>query len=64
MVQCTFCGKEIKKGTGKMLVKKTGKVLYFCTSKCEKNSINLKRKAAKLKWTEEFRKQVKSKKKK
>lgn len=61
MVECTFCGKVLAKGTGKMYVKKTGKILYFCANKCEKNSLKLERKAAKFKWTEEYRKHVKSK---
>lgn len=61
MVQCTFCGSEMPKGTGVMFVKKNGKIIYFCSSKCEKNSLNLKRKGTKLKWTEHFRKQKTSK---
>ena len=50
---CTFCGKEIKKGTGKIYVKRDAKVLYFCSSKCEKNMINLKRKPRRVRWTKE-----------
>ena len=60
MVDCSFCGTEIPKGTGTMYVKKTGKILFFCKKKCEKNSLKLGRKAAKLKWTEEYRKHSKS----
>ncbi|MBU0615827.1 MAG: 50S ribosomal protein L24e [Nanoarchaeota archaeon] len=44
MVKCTFCGEQLERGTGKMYVQKDGKVLYFCSSKCEKNKIKLKRK--------------------
>lgn len=50
MVQCTFCKKEIEKGTGKMYVKNDGKVFYFCSNKCDKNLLKLKRKPAKIKW--------------
>ena len=53
-MKCSFCGKEITKGTGKMYVKKDAKILYFCTNKCEKNALKLKRKPRKLKWTEHF----------
>lgn len=60
MVECTFCGNEIPKGTGTMYVKKIGKIIYYCSSKCEKNNLVLGRKSAKLKWTQEFRKQKKS----
>jgi large subunit ribosomal protein L24e len=56
MVECTFCGTMINKGTGKMLVKKDGKILYFCSRKCEKNMTQLKRKPREHKWTKESRK--------
>ena len=59
MVNCSFCGNEIEKGTGKMFVLNTGKILYFDKSKCEKNMLKLKRKASKLKWTKFYEKQVK-----
>ncbi len=51
MANCSFCGKEIKKGTGKIFVKDNGQVVNFCSSKCEKNMMVLKRDARKLKWT-------------
>ncbi|MAG08582.1 50S ribosomal protein L24e [Candidatus Woesearchaeota archaeon] len=50
MAKCSFCGGNIEKGTGKMFVYATGKQEYFCSSKCEKNRLKLKRKPAKLKW--------------
>lgn len=54
---CSFCGKEIEIGTGKMFVKRDGKVFYFCSRKCEKNMIELKRNPRKLKWTKYYSKQ-------
>ncbi len=56
MAKCSFCGTELKKGTGKMYVKNNGQVLYFCKSKCEKNMLKLQRDARKLKWTEFYEK--------
>ena len=50
MAKCTFCNDQIEKGTGKIYVKKDGKILNFCSSKCEKNQIKLKRKPMKVKW--------------
>ena len=50
MVKCSFCSKNIEKGTGKMFVTKAGKILHFCSNKCEKNMLKLKRKPANLKW--------------
>jgi large subunit ribosomal protein L24e len=55
MVECSFCGKEIPKGTGKMFVRNDGKILYFCSRKCEKNMLELKRVPKKIKWTKEYR---------
>ncbi len=54
---CSFCGNEIEVGTGKMYVRKDGRVLYFCSRKCEKNMLELKRNPRKLKWTKYYRKQ-------
>ncbi len=44
MARCSFCGKDIPKATGKIFVTKEGRKLNFCSSKCEKNMIKLKRK--------------------
>ncbi len=54
MVKCDFCKKLIPPGTGKKYVKKDGKVFDFCSNKCEKNMIILKRKPRTTHWTEEF----------
>lgn len=56
MAVCTFCGEEIHKGTGKMFVRDNGQVLNFCSMKCEKNMLVLKRDARKLKWTKFYEK--------
>ena len=54
-MNCSFCGKSIEKGTGKIYVFKTGKIVNFCTLKCEKYMLKLKRKPHKIKWTKEYR---------
>lgn len=51
MVECSFCGKAIPAGTGKMFVKTDGKVFYFCSMKCEKNMLKLGRKPRNVRWT-------------
>ena len=56
MAKCSFCNNDIEKGTGKIFVEKSGKTLFFCSMKCEKNLIKLKRKPRKAKWTNEFQK--------
>ena len=50
-MQCTFCGRNIPFGTGKMYVKTDGRVFYFCSNKCEKNMIKLGRKPRETRWT-------------
>jgi len=57
MAVCSFCGETLKRGTGKMFVKKDGKIFYFCSTKCEKNLLKLKRKPITTKWTKFFSKQ-------
>ncbi|KXB04976.1 50S ribosomal protein L24 [candidate division MSBL1 archaeon SCGC-AAA382A03] len=48
---CSFCGNKITPGKGLMIVKKDGTVLYFCSSKCEKNMLELGRKPENVEWT-------------
>ncbi|MBN1502974.1 50S ribosomal protein L24e [Candidatus Woesearchaeota archaeon] len=54
MARCSFCGEQIEPGTGKMFVKKDAKIFYFCSRKCEKNLLKLKRKPRTTRWTREF----------
>jgi large subunit ribosomal protein L24e len=46
------------KGTGKLLILNNGKLLYFCSSKCEKNT-KLKRKPQRITWARKKVKKVK-----
>lgn len=50
MPKCSFCKEDIEKGTGKIFVRRTGKIDWFCSSKCEKNSLKLKRDPRKIRW--------------
>ncbi len=50
MVNCSFCGTELKPGTGMMFVKKEGTALFFCSRKCRMNLTKLKRNPANKKW--------------
>ncbi|PKK81789.1 MAG: 50S ribosomal protein L24e [Thermoplasmata archaeon HGW-Thermoplasmata-2] len=47
---CTFCGEDIEPGTGKMFVKDNATVLFFCSNKCQKNMLNLKRNPRRVGW--------------
>ncbi|KAF5431033.1 large subunit ribosomal protein L24e [Candidatus Methanophagaceae archaeon] len=48
--RCSFCDLPIEPGTGMMFVKRDGTVLYFCSSKCERNMVKLRRKRRKVRW--------------
>jgi large subunit ribosomal protein L24e len=56
MVKCSFCGQDLPLGGGKLYAKKEGTVFHFCSSKCEKNQIQLGRKPVKTRWTESYNK--------
>ena len=51
---CSFCNARIDPGTGTMLVKNDGSILYFCSDKCRKNMLKLRRDPRKLKWTGKY----------
>ena len=54
--QCTFCGNDIEPGTGSMFVRLDGSVNFYCSSKCRKNHLKLRRNPRKLKWTKFYQK--------
>lgn len=54
MAECSFCGERLVPGTGFLFVKKDGTPLFFCSRKCEKNLLLLKRKPSSTKWTALF----------
>ncbi len=53
MADCSFCGTVIEKGTGVMYVKKDGKILWFCSTKCEKATFKLKQTPRHKPWTKD-----------
>jgi large subunit ribosomal protein L24e len=55
MPTCYFCGNLLKKGSGTMYAKRDGTVYYFCSSKCSKNALKLKREGRRVKWTKNAR---------
>jgi len=59
MPKCSFCGSKLKIGTGKIFVKRDGKILYFCSKKCEKNMLKLRRNPSKVKWVAKKKKERK-----
>lgn len=55
MVKCSFCGREEHALMGVHLIQNDGTVAYYCSSKCRRNALKLKRDKKKLKWTEFYR---------
>ncbi|CAE6493427.1 MAG: 50S ribosomal protein L24e [Candidatus Nitrosotenuis sp.] len=53
---CSFCNRPVSKGSGTMFVKNDGTVLWFCSPKCKKNMMVLKRDPRTLKWTKKYQK--------
>jgi len=51
---CSFCGEQIEPGTGKMYVRKDGTVFLYCTNKCYKNMVELKRVPRNVTWTKAY----------
>jgi large subunit ribosomal protein L24e len=56
--KCSFCGKPIEMGTGLAFVRNDGTMLWFCSSKCRKSMLDLKRDPRKLKWTDKHPKRA------
>ncbi len=59
-MKCGFCNNAIERGTEKIYVTKRGDVYYFCSGKCERNQLNLGRKARRVRWTNEYMKEKKA----
>jgi len=44
-----------------MYVKNDGTILWYCSNKCRKNSLKLRRDSRKLKWTDHYGKKERGK---
>ncbi|MCP8313486.1 MAG: 50S ribosomal protein L24e [archaeon] len=54
--KCNFCGKDVTLGRGIMLVRNDGSIYWYCSSKCRKNALELRRDPRKFKWTVHYKK--------
>jgi large subunit ribosomal protein L24e len=52
MTSCTFCGGPIEAGTGKMYIRRDATVFHFCSSKCQRNQVDLGRVNRHVRWTQ------------
>ncbi|MCE4618975.1 MAG: TRASH domain-containing protein [Desulfurococcales archaeon] len=55
---CDYCGRSIEPGTGIMFVTRRGQVLWFCSSKCYKNFLKLRRRPDRLAWIKKMKKKL------
>ncbi len=55
LAKCVFCGCEQEDYLGTYLIKNDGTINYYCSSKCRKNHLKLRRDKRRLKWTVAFR---------
>ena len=61
MPVCSFCKESYEFPSGTSVVQKDGNVRYYCSSKCRKNSLKLRRDSRKLKWTAYYGKKERGK---
>tara|TARA_B100001971_G_C18189002_1_gene537424 strand:+ start:613 stop:807 length:195 start_codon:yes stop_codon:yes gene_type:complete len=54
--KCTFCGDNIIASHGITYIRNDGVIQQFCSSKCRKNTLKLKRDPRKYKWTAAYKK--------
>lgn len=54
MQKCTFCGSVYEFPRGLTYVTGEGKISYFCSSKCRKNALNLRRDKFKVNWVKKM----------
>jgi large subunit ribosomal protein L24e len=54
---CSFCGIEIEPGTGMMYIRKDATIYHFCSSKCSKNMVKLKRVPRRTLWSKKYRRE-------
>jgi large subunit ribosomal protein L24e len=52
---CSFCGFDIPAGTGKLYIKRDATQFHFCSSKCQRNMVGLRRTPRHTTWTEAHR---------
>lgn len=50
MPRCSFCKKNYEFPKGLSLILNDGNILYFCSSKCRRNQLHLKRDSKKVNW--------------
>lgn len=54
---CSFCGGNIEPGTGRLYVRKDGLTLNFCSSKCFKNLVVMRRLPRETEWTTAYKRE-------
>ena len=55
VAKCNFCGTEQEDFMGTYLLKNDGSTAYYCSGKCQKSALKLKRDRKRVSWTEAYR---------
>lgn len=55
IAKCNFCGCEQEDFMGTYLLKNDGSTSYYCSGKCQKSALKLKRDRKRVTWTEAYR---------
>lgn len=55
LAKCIYCGREQEDFKGTYLIKNEGIMVYYCSGKCQRNHLKLKRDRRRIKWTEAYR---------
>lgn len=56
--ECSFCGHDIEPGTGSTYVRGS-QALRFCTRRCRRSLIDMKRDPRRWKWTKKYETRIK-----
>jgi large subunit ribosomal protein L24e len=54
---CSFCGGNIEPGTGRLYVRKDGLTYNFCSSKCFKSLVVMRRLPRETEWTAAYKRE-------
>jgi len=54
---CSFCGGSIEPGTGRLYIRKDGLTYNFCSSKCFKSLVVMRRLPRETEWTAAYKRE-------
>lgn len=52
--ECSYCGRNMRPGTGMKYIKNDGTAFWFCSKRCRLSQLKFKRDPRKYKWTKKY----------